>query len=539
MFIQRRRRRLVNKWLYISLLITNFCFGQEIGQDSLKLTPHSSKDISKYLQILPLVNQFQDLHYRSQIANSQHNFKRDINVHDAVKPMLIWTPYQGKSKLSYSKMSGQKYQYFHIYPLTDLMGGIELGADLMSDFNAGAGVGMDYASKKFVITAKGLPYYTNSGFYRDSIQSTLDIDAGTNRSLASSIFYRAELMAAFKANKFFTFMGGYGKNFFGSGYRSILLSDNAGAHPFFKIETSFAGIKYVNLYNIWRDNTTDPFNRSVDIPKFSSVHYLSWNITKDLNFSVFEAVVFQSKDTITNRGFDFNYLNPIVFYRPVEYGLGSADNVLMGLNISYKLDDNNQIYSQFLIDEFLLREIRARSRWWANKYAWQIGYRSNAFFNDSLYFQFEFNGARPFTYSHKFSQHAYGHMNASVTHPLGANYMELLNIVSYKSNRHRFTNKLTFSAYGVDDSASVSNGQDIFKSYSLRPGEYDQFLYQGIRTNVLNETFIYEYEILPKINMFLTARYNWRMANTSLGTDHFHTFQVGIKSRIWNSYTDF
>ena len=319
----------------------------------------------------------------------------------------------------------------------------------------------------------------------------------------------------------------------------MLLSDNIGAHPFFKIETSFASVKYVNLYNFWRDNTTDPFDRSKDILKFNSTHYLSWNITKGFNLSVFETVVFQVKDTLVNRGFDFNYINPIVFYRPVEYGLGSSDNVLLGSNLSYKFDDHQNIYAQFVLDEFLLSEIKAHSQWWANKYGWQLGYKSNAFFNDSLYFQFELNGARPFTYSHRASQHAYGHMNAAAAHPIGGNFLEMVQITSYHMNKHRFTNKITFAAYGVDPADTISYGTNIFKSYSLRPGDYDQLLFQGIRTNVLNETLIYEYELIGAIDLFLVAKYNWRMVNTSAGTDNFHTFTIGIRSRIWNAYSDY
>ncbi|MBD3636912.1 MAG: hypothetical protein HUJ25_06165 [Crocinitomicaceae bacterium] len=425
------------------------------------------------------------------------------------------------------------------YPVADLMAGIELGNKTKPIYTAGIGFGFDLMSDKFALIVNALPYYTASSYVRDSIQAKVDIDPGANRSLTNNVFYKAQFLAAYRPNKFFTFLGGYGQNFFGEGYRSMLLSDNIGAHPFFKIETSFASIKYVNLYNFWRDNSTDPFNRSEDIPKFTSTHYLSWNITKDFNISVFETVIFQTKDTLVNRGFDFNYINPVVFYRPVEYGLGSADNVILGMNMCYKLNDHHNFYTQFVLDEFLLSEIKAQSKWWANKYGWQLGYKSDAFFKDSLFFQIEFNGARPFTYSHKSSQHAYGHMNAAAAHPLGANFMELLQITSFQKKKHRFTNKITFTTYGADPADTVSYGQDIFKPYTLRPGDFDQLLFQGIRTNVLNETFIYEYALFPKINMYLTARYNWRLVNTSLGTENFHAFTVGIRTRIWNSYSDY
>ena len=486
--------------------------------------------------------EFENMHYRDRIEHSFQNFKRDKSIHSAVKPAIISEIpddafVKTKFRLNYQKQ--KENTWFNLYPLADLNGGIELGNNNETLLHAGVGFGFDVSTPKFVLTAKALPYYNMSGTLGDTVVSHYNMDFGTNRAIAENIFYNAELLMAYRANKFFTFMGGYGRNFFGNGYRSMLLSDNVGAHPFFKIETSFAGVKYVNLYNFWRDNTADPYDRSQDILKFNSSHYISWNITKSLNLAVFETVVFQVRDTLVNRGFDFNYINPIVFYRPVEYGLGSSDNVLLGMDLSYKLKDKHVIYSQFMLDEFLLSEIKARSRWWANKYAWQIGYKSNAFFNDSLYFQIELNGARPFTYSHRRSQHAYGHMNAAAAHPIGANFMELVQITSYKMNKHRLTNKITFASYGADNSDSISFGTDIFKSYAMREGNYDHFMYQGGRLNVLNESFIYEYALLPAIDLFLMAKYNWRMVNTSAGTDHFHAFTVGIRSRIWNAYSDY
>lgn len=492
------------------------------------------------------IKSYGNLDYRSQIQESDLYFNDQKNIHSSIKPIIKSVKYDSdiKSTLhfkkAWSKTSGPKTSntFLEIFPIADLQGGIELSNNAQPIYSAGIGGGLNFGFKNFFINSKILPVYTSFGEISDSLSVHHNHHFGTDRALAPNTFFRGEIMAVLQANKFFTLSGGYGKNFFGEGYRSLLLSDNAAAQPFFKIETSFAGIKYVNLYNFWKDNTVDPANRSLDIRKFSAIHYLSWNITRDINLSVFETVVWQGRDTLTNRGFDFNYINPIVFYRPVEYGLGSSDNVLLGANLSYKINKHHNVYAQFVLDEFLLSELQAKSRWWANKFGGQIGFKSNRFLADDLYFQLEFNGVRPFTYSHKSSAHSYGHMNASVTHPIGANYFEVLNIVSYKKSKHRFTNKITFASYGVDTD-STSYGQNIFASYSFRDGNYDHLNMQGLRTNVFNETLIYEYEVLPKINMYFIAAYNWRHVNTSLGSENFHSFTVGIKSRIWNQYKDF
>ncbi len=75
---------------------------------------------------------------------------------------------------------------------------------------------------------------------------------------------------------------------------------------------------------------------------------------------MFEAIIFENRDTLGRKfTYDVNYLNPVIFYRPVEYSIGSGDNVLMGLNFKYKIFNNHLLYGQFVIDEFLLKEIRA------------------------------------------------------------------------------------------------------------------------------------------------------------------------------------
>lgn len=490
------------------------------------------------------------LDYRHRIERSEIYFLDDDHLHSGVLPFIITkeeAKFQNEKGQLFTFNQGQKSndsslepKYgIKLYPLAD----IGIGAEYIKKSNdifkytAGAGLGIDFSSKKFFITGKLMPYLNNPSYVGDSIQQNLNMDLGTTRPIIGNLFSRNEFLLAYRPNKIFTFLGGYGKNFFGEGYRSLLLSDNASNYPFLKIETSFGSIKYVNLYTVWNDNSTNPADKSFDRMKFSAMHYLSWNITKEFNLSIFESVVWQAKDTIANRGFDIHYLNPVVFYRPVEYSNGSADNVLLGLNLSYKINKYNCVYTQVIIDEFLLSQIKSGDKWWGNKWGLQIGYKTNRFFLEDLYFQTEFNVVRPFTYSHKYSTQNYGHLNASVTHPIGANFYELLNIVSYKKNSMRLTNKITFSCFGVDTD-SINNGQNIFNSYSDRGGDFNHLIMQGLRTNVLNEQLIFEMPLREKINLYFNVTYNYRMQYNQIQTTHQHYLMIGVRSRIWNFYGD-
>ena len=90
--------------------------------------------------------------------------------------------------------------------------------------------------------------------------------------------------------------------------------------------------------------------------KFGTFHYLSFNATKWLNIGVFESVIWQGNDPNRQRAYDINYLNPLIFFRPVEYSLGSADNSMLGFSFKIRLNENNQLYGQLLLDEFYLKE---------------------------------------------------------------------------------------------------------------------------------------------------------------------------------------
>lgn len=480
------------------------------------------------------------LHYRTRIANDSLYFKDHTQVHSSVLP-LITNKFErhldAGDPLVWEK---SKNSHFRLYPLARLNGGIHLGsANNQPIYQAGAGLGLDFSSSKWFITGKFLPFLSAASGIADSLQTHHNYYPGASQGLNQHSYHFSELLVGFKPNRFFTFLGGYGRNFFGEGYRSLLLSDNATANPFFKIETQFGNIKYVNLFQGWSDNVTNPFDRSLNQRKFAAMHYISWNVTREFNISIFETVVWQANDTLVNRGFDPSYLNPIVFYRPVEYGNGSADNVLLGANFSFKVDEANVIYTQFILDDFLLKEIRARSRWWANKYGYQLGYKSADFLGiEDFYFQSEFNVVRPFTFSHRTTGPAYGHLNASVTHPIGANFWEVVNIVSKPFGRFRLTNKITYAGYGVDTS-SVSYGQNIFRPYTNREGEYDHFIMQGEKRNVLTNSLTLEMPLIASVELFAFFNYQFRSETIKSTTRFDHQFRVGISSRLWNRYTDF
>lgn len=343
-----------------------------------------------------------------------------------------------------------------------------------------------------------------------------------------------------RAGKYFNFQLGHGKNFYGDGYRSLLLSDNSFNNLFFKLTTNVWHIKYEVLYNQYIDIRD---RASYDIGynrKYTTTHYLSWAISKRVNLSFFDAIIWQATDRAGNyRGFDLQYLNPIIFMRPVEFSVGSPDNAMLGLNLSVIVGNHNVIYGQLALDEFTLKEVTAGNGYWANKQAFQLGFKTyDPFGLKNFYLQTEFNWVPPYTYSHKTPLKNYGHYNQPIAHPYGANFWESVNFLRYNYNRFYFNYQFIYSIYG-EDPDGMNYGKDIYKSYDTRVSDYGNYIGQGIETRLLYNDISISYLINPAYNLNFTIGYINRNLKTEADTHTTNYFYFGLKTSIGNTYYDF
>ena len=282
-----------------------------------------------------------------------------------------------------------------------------------------------YIRTNHVVPGQGIPRnFGNGGFDYSNVTGYINVQAG----------------------KHFTFRLGHGKNFLGDGYRSLLLSDVAFPNAYLSMVVNVWHIKYMVLYNQYIDIRSNI--PEIGYPrKYSTVHYLSWAISKRVNLSFFDAVVWQATDTLGNyRGFDIQYLNPVIFLRPVEFSVGSPDNAMLGLNLNVIVGKHNVFYGQLLIDEFTLHEVLAGNGYWANKQAFQIGFKTyDPFKIKNLYFQTEFNYVPPYTYSERIERINYGHYNQPIAHPFGSNFWESVNFLKYNYKRLFFQYEFLYS----------------------------------------------------------------------------------------------
>lgn len=329
---------------------------------------------------------------------------------------------------------------------------------------------------------------------------------------------------------------GNNRVFLGNGYRSNMISDAQSPYPFVKIDTKFGrNFRYLNLFSMYLDQ--NPYNPpQFSNRKFSASHYLSLSLGKRLNLGLFESVIWGARDTFNNRGFDVNYLNPFVFYRPVEYSIGSSDNSILGMDARLNLTKSAYLYGQFVIDEFLLSEIKARNGWWANKYAVQAGaFASVKIKQSTLFMRAEYNMIRPYTFTHARSEESYTHFNQSLAHPLGANFKEAIGILAFKTGRFLLETKGVYYIQGVDLNAT-NFGSNILKSYITREEEYGNFIGQGKKKQVAQMDVLVMYEVVKSKPYYLSFSSTYRKDNI-LGDNLY--LCLGFNTLLWNRYNDY
>ena len=306
-----------------------------------------------------------------------------------------------------------------------------------------------------------------------------------------------------------------------------------------KITTTIWKIKYINLFTSFKDIRNSYGKQSAFQNKYATFHYLSWNATKAINLSFFESIIWQSRDSNNrNLGYDVNYLNPVIFYRPTEYALGSSDNALIGANLKIRLFRKQVLYGQLLIDEFLLKEIRARSGWWANKHGIQAGIKSYDLAGIAgLLVQLEWNCVRPFTYAHSNSRQNYGHFNESLAHPLGSNFSEYFGGINYQRKNWMLDFKFTYANLGLD-SAGKNVGQNIYQSNLNHYKEFGNKTGQGISTSIQTVQFSLSYLLNRLNNMRFEIGFVDRNLSNSFRKEHNTYLFIGIRTALQNRYSD-
>ncbi|RZK43823.1 MAG: gliding motility protein RemB, partial [Pedobacter sp.] len=404
-------------------------------------------------------------------------------------------------------------------------------------FQAGVNVGSKFSFYTSFYENQGLfpTYLTNYIQQNEVVPGQTTIDTLTR---VKDWNYATALMS-YTPSKYVNLALGYDKNFIGDGYRSVLLSDVSANYSFFRVRATVGNVQYQTILAYMLDPgaqqlTTD--RRLGYRGKWGAMHYLDWNVSKRFSAGFFQAVTWSDMEPEGKRGFDFNYIHPFVFLRSVERAnyTASPDKMRLGINLKYEALAKTTLYGQFMFDEFVAREFFKSNGFWTNKWALQLGFKGRDLFGvENLNYLAEYNTARPFTYAHFNRLSNYSNYNQPLAHPLGANFRETLAIVNYSIKRFDFQGQFTHAEYGLDE-PGTNYGQNIFKSYNDRIGDYGNRIGQGVNTQLYYGEVKAAYIINPKYNLRIELGTVFRQETNRLQTTSTGWFTFGLRSSFRN-----
>jgi hypothetical protein len=452
------------------------------------------------------------------------SFRPNIRFHSSIYPRIVANTLPSDSNMILEIIVAKSNQKISVVPIADF--GFRGSNTPQYRAMAGASAEGTFGRKLYA----RFSYLQGIEKATDFFQSKSTLSFPIDSSLNQKIDLRGRV--SYSPNQFINLQGGWDNQYIGEGNRSLFLSDYGKPMGFGLARLNFWRIEYLMLYQFMQEKNA--LNERIN--KYASTHYISLNAAKWLQIGIFESVVFQPKDTLLNRGFEAEYINPMIFYRPQEYALGSSDNVLLGIDAKVKIR-RLTFYGQLMMDEFNLADIKGRTKWWANKYAVQMGLKTyRQIQNNEFFFRGEMNIVRPYTYSHLSVAQSYTNQNLPLAHPSGANFAEIL--FETKWQKKKWSGELFVSYWLKGYNDTLNYGGDVTVPYINRPlDDYGHTIGQGIGNNAFHAYLRVAYDVISKYKLQAFTEVHYRY-NTYLNEPQ-GQFLLGIRSRLWNDYRNY
>lgn len=520
-------------------------------------------------QLNLFLNQEYAAYYEQAINNP------DVQLHTGFKPLLQSqvNQYMSTDSIREYTYNGPKRSWFYrkfyhenlfiihdtarkfwatIDPLFDFQATYDKGDSSRKFYNntrgfmIQAGIGNKFSfSTSFYEDQASFPYYV------DKFVQTYQVIPGQGRvkllsSTIGSSFYDngydfsvSEAYMTYTANNHVSFQLGEGKNFVGDGYRSLLLSDNSFDYPYFKVTTTFGRFQYTNLYTIFINTNQELLSIATEglfQRKAANIQYLSWSATNRLEIGLFQALIWQASDSVTNKQcYNLNYFDPIIGISAARYGFENYNHsILLGSTVKYKISSNIMAYGQLAMNDM------GPSTSIKDKTAYQLGVKLYNHLGELL---FEYNQVRPYTYTGSNFQENYTNYNQALADPLGANFKELNAQVNFHFAKH-FTlhAELDYAIMGMD-SGTINYGNNVFLSDMAGTQTINNVkMGQGLKADLNYVDCHLSYLMNPRTNMNIVLGLTYReLTVPSINYKDPSTMMVyfGFRTSLNNTYFDF
>lgn len=309
-------------------------------------------------------------------------------------------------------------------------------------------------------------------------------------------------------------IAGNNQQFIGSGYRSMLLSDNSSYSPYFRVDCyiskrfSFNYLRSRNM-NLVRKKTFTTVEGYYQ-PKGLGINYLTYNFSPKLNLSLFDGTIWSMGDSLQTKAVNPLFYNPIPFVSALLKD--STCYAIQGLNLNWIISKKIRAYSQVAIGNLDSEQL-----------AFQIGFRGYDLFKlKNSMFQLEFNSATSTMYQSKFSRLNYSNYNLPLAHTKGNGFKELVLRFNWEYKRCYI------------DLKSISYYLENFNRTALLPIP---------KNNITPDGFLFHnqlelgYRFNKKINLTIFANAIYRYDDTSKSQNVI--VSTGIRTALINHYNDY
>ena len=301
---------------------------------------------------------------------------------------------------------------------------------------------------------------------------------------------------------------GNAPTFVGSGYRSLILSDNSYQAPSIDIKYTFLkkwsyGIRRTRYFNLIRKTAFSTVEGYYQ-PKASSRHYLNYRINQNITLGISENSIWTMGDTATIRPNAFYYA-PIPFLGLTQ----STNHTIYGFDASEVVGKKTKFYQQFVLSGLDLSQM-----------GFQLGVRFYDLLPNSM-LQLEYNKVGGELYTANTQNMSYTHYNLPLAHPKGQGFDELVIRANVSIKR----------VYG--ESKTVFYWLENYNERDLLPMENES---PSIDDLIIHQQFELGYRINPKINFCFFGRAVLRVSDIDITQMLIH---VGLSTNLFNSYNDY
>ncbi len=312
---------------------------------------------------------------------------------------------------------------------------------------------------------------------------------------------------------------GYGKQFIGDGYRSLILSDASFYYPYAKITFLSENFMYSwMLASLQEYDTSKVEKNNIFFRKSFSTHLISFNILKKVQLTLIESEIHNNPDTSGRFKSDWRLFNPVMMIYPSNINI----HTLWGTNIKVKLTNKIWVYNQWAFDNLTGGGTVYTSLQAGFKYFDSFGLKG-------LFIQAEYNQAEPKTYTSSRQILNWNHYGEPLAHPYGNNFKEAVLFITYSWRRWEMSSQTNI----VHQLKNTGEDKNPMVAASI-PGI--PYYSNGQRLYWQNLQLIWN--LNPKTLMNMSLGYTFRHEDILGSVTTMNYFYIGFSTSLVNLYYD-